>query len=88
MKKILQQIFPEIVNIRHQIHSNPELAHEEHATASLVSHVLIKYGYDITQNIAGTGVCAILDSGKPGKTVALRADMDALPIQEDTTLRS
>ena len=86
MKKILQQIFPEIVNIRHQIHSNPELAHEEHATASLVSDVLIKYGYDVTQHISGTGVSAILDSGKLGKTVALRADMDALPIQEDTTL--
>ena len=86
LKSILQQLLPEIITIRHKIHSNPELAHEEYETAALVSRTLKKYGYEVTEHIAGTGVSAVLDSGKPGKTVALRADMDALPIQEKTDL--
>lgn len=86
MRQLLQEILPEIIKIRHQIHANPELAHEEKRTASLVANTLRNFGYPVTENIAGTGVTTILDSNKPGKTDALRADMDALPITETTDL--
>lgn len=86
MKKILQNLLPEIIKIRQQIHSDPELSKEEISTAHIVANTLKKFGYQVTTNIGGTGVSAVLDSGKPGKTVALRADMDALPIQEQTNL--
>jgi metal-dependent amidase/aminoacylase/carboxypeptidase family protein len=79
MKQVLRCIFPEIIQIRHQIHSYPELAHDEKHTAALVADTLRKYGYNVKEEIAGTGVSTVLDSGKPGKTVGLRADMDALP---------
>ncbi len=86
MKDVLQQLLPEIIELRHHLHAKPELAHEEHETAALVSKTLIKFGYEVREGIGGTGVSALLDSGKPGKTVALRADMDALPIHEKTGL--
>ncbi|MCX6956972.1 MAG: M20 family metallopeptidase [Verrucomicrobiae bacterium] len=86
MKLLLQQLLPEIIELRHHLHAHPELAHEEHETAALVGKTLKKFGYEVTEGIGGTGVSAVLDSGKPGKTVALRADMDALPIHEETDL--
>lgn len=86
MKQLLQQLLPEIIELRHRLHEHPELAHKEYETAALVAKTLKKFGYDVTEGIAETGVAAVLDSGKPGKTVALRADMDALPIQEKTDL--
>ena len=86
MKSLLQRLLPETIDLRHQLHANPELAHEEYETAALVSKTLRKFAYEVTEGIGGTGVSAVLDSGKPGKTVALRADMDALPIHEETDL--
>lgn len=83
---MIQEILPEIIKIRHEIHKNPELKFEEKATALLVVKTLQSYGYEVSTGIGGTGVSAILDSGKSGKTVALRADMDALPIVEETEL--
>ena len=85
MKKILNKILPELIALRHQIHAHPELAHEEHMTANLIYKMLTKFGYH-PQYVSKTGVVTTLDSGKPGKTVALRADIDALPIQECTAL--
>jgi amidohydrolase len=76
----------EIINIRHQLHQIPELKFEEIKTSSLIMETLSSYGIPYQSGIAKTGVIGIIDSGKPGKTVALRADMDALPIQEITPL--
>ncbi len=84
MKQQLSDIHHEISDIRHQIHQYPELQYEENITAELVAKTLKSYGYEIKTGIAETGISAILDSGKPGKTVALRADMDALPLTECT----
>ena len=75
-----------MTKLRQRIHRQPELSFEEEQTASLVAQTLKDFGYEPQTGIAGTGVVAILDSGQPGKTVALRADMDALPIQEDSDL--
>lgn len=82
----LAELLPEITAIRQTIHTHPELKYEEYATAELIANYLQRWGYTITTGIAKTGISAVIDSGKPGKTVALRADMDGLPILEQTGL--
>ncbi|MBD3418621.1 MAG: amidohydrolase [Chitinivibrionales bacterium] len=85
MKKILQrhieEIYPSIVDIRRHIHSRPELSGEEFETAALVHGKLASLGYSPKFHLHKTGVSASLRHGK-GKTLALRADMDALPLDE------
>src|SRR5579862_8279518 len=76
----------EIINLRHQLHQIPELKFEEIKTSALIMETLSSYGISYQIGVAKTGVICMIDSGKPGKTVALRADMDALPIQEITGL--
>ncbi|HVV69896.1 MAG TPA: amidohydrolase [Gammaproteobacteria bacterium] len=73
------------ITIRHTLHANPELGFEEQQTAALVVHELQALGLTPIK-LAGTGVVAVIDSGHPGKTVALRAELDALPISEQTHL--
>ncbi|NMN98315.1 amidohydrolase [Antrihabitans stalactiti] len=68
-----------------EVHSDPELSMQEHATARLVVAALAGTGCEITENVGGTGVVAVLDNG-PGPVVMLRADMDALPVAEQTGL--
>lgn len=67
------------------LHRHPELSHQEHRTAAKVVDTLTAAGYRVHDGIGGTGVVGILDNG-PGPTVLLRADMDALPVLEDTGL--
>ena len=70
---------------RHDLHRHPELAFEEHRTAALVSDLLEGMGIAVTRGIAGTGVVGALDGALgPGPAIALRADMDALPIAEES----
>ncbi len=86
MKKLIDEILPTYQKIRQHIHAHPELRYEETQTANLVAQTLSKIGLVPQMQIGKTGVVALLDSGKPGKTVALRADMDALPIVEETNV--
>ncbi|MCC7151476.1 MAG: amidohydrolase [Rubrivivax sp.] len=72
----------EMVAIRRQIHGNPELAYEEHATAELVAQRLQRWGYDVHRGLGGTGVVGTLRAGTSTRRIGLRADMDALPIAE------
>jgi metal-dependent amidase/aminoacylase/carboxypeptidase family protein len=75
----------EIIEQRHKIHQNPELGNREFKTAELVAQHLRKLGLDeIQTGVAHTGVVGILRGGMPGPVVAVRADMDALPVTEDT----
>jgi amidohydrolase len=75
----------EIIELRHRIHQNPELGNREFETAALVADHLRSLGFDeITEGVAHTGVVGILVGGLPGDTVAVRADMDALPVTEET----
>ncbi|MFZ9251354.1 MAG: M20 aminoacylase family protein [Hylemonella sp.] len=78
----LQERAAEFVNIRRAIHRHPELAFEEHQTAALVADNLRSWGYAVEQGIGGTGVVGTLVRGNGKKRLGLRADMDALPIQE------
>jgi amidohydrolase len=81
----VDRVLPEITEIRHHLHQHPELGNREFETARLVTEYLRELGFDHVQtDVAHTGVVAILEGGRPGPVVALRADMDALPVTEDT----
>ena len=73
---------PKVIAWRRDIHQNPELSYQETRTAALVAKHLIALGYEVKAGVAETGVVGILKGGKPGPVVALRADMDALPVEE------
>jgi amidohydrolase len=75
---------PEIVELRHRIHQHPELGNRELETAKLVAEHLRALGLEVETGVAHTGVVALLEGGRPGPVVAVRADMDALPVTEDT----
>ncbi len=72
----------EMIAVRRQIHEQPELAYEEHATADLVAERLQRWGYEVHRGLGGTGVVGTLRAGTSSRHVGLRADMDALPIAE------
>lgn len=74
----------EIIRLRQQIHQNPELGNREFETAKLVAEHLRKNGLEVQTEVAHTGVVGILRGGRPGPVVAVRADMDALPVTEAT----
>ncbi len=84
IKAAAEQVFPIVAQIRRTIHRNPELAFEEYETARLIRETLTPLGLHVRTGVAKTGLVATLDGGQPGPTVLLRADMDALPIQEET----
>lgn len=71
---------------RRYLHQHPELSFEEFETAEFVAGRLEELGYAVRRNVGGTGVLATLDTGRPGPVIAFRADMDALPILEQTGL--
>jgi len=72
---------------RRHLHENPELSNEEKETSKYVESQLKKFGLKPVSGIAKTGVVAVLEGGKPGPIIAVRADMDALPIEEETGLK-
>lgn len=86
VRDLIKKFLPEIIAIRYELHKIPELKYEEFKTSALISNVLKSYGCNVTTGIAKTGIVTVIDSGKPGKTVALRADIDALPLKENTHL--
>lgn len=76
------EIEPQVIQWRRYIHQNPELSNREFETAKYVEEFLRSLGMEVHTGVAITGVVGVLDSGKPGPTVALRADMDGLPVLE------
>jgi amidohydrolase len=76
----------ELSDIRHDIHAHPELGLEEHRTAELVANKLTEFGIEVHRCVGGTGVVGVLRAGDGAQTIGLRADMDALPIEEETNL--
>lgn len=76
----------DIIAFRRDLHQNPELAFQEKRTSNLVVSHLASYGYQVFHGIAGTGIVATLKKGEGSRIIGLRADMDALPITEATSL--
>lgn len=79
-------IEPQVIAWRHDIHQHPELANRETRTAALVAAYLKSLGIEVQTGVAVTGVVGILKGGHPGPVIALRADMDALPVTETNSL--
>jgi amidohydrolase len=80
------KVAPAVIEIRHRLHQNPELSNREEKTAALVADYLRKLGLDVQTGVAKHGVVALLKGGRPGPVVAVRADIDALPVTEDPSL--
>ena len=85
MDGALEAMLPEMEEIYKDIHSHPELSMQENRTAQIAADYLKKYNWEVTTGIGGTGVVGVLKN-REGATVMLRADMDGLPITEDTGL--
>ena len=83
IKNDVNEIFADVKALRRQIHMNPEIAFQEFKTSALAEKVLKDAGIEVITYPDSTAVLGILKGGKPGKTIALRADMDALPLQEE-----
>jgi amidohydrolase len=81
------QIKEEFVKYRRDFHKHPELGMEELRTSEIVANFLESLGIEVTRNVANTGVVGLLRGKKEGKTVGLRADMDALPIKEQSGVK-
>lgn len=89
LKKIhaaIDGLYPEIVERRRYLHQHPELSFHETETAKYIANYYDELGIPYKTNVGGNGVVATLKGGKPGKTIALRADFDALPIQEENNV--
>ncbi|WP_139307937.1 amidohydrolase [Pontibacter flavimaris] len=85
MDSLLEQLLPELEAIYKDIHQNPELSMVEFRTAQIAADYLARYQFDVSTGVGVTGVVGILKNGE-GPVVMLRADMDALPVTEDTGL--
>lgn len=83
IQKSIDALYPEMVKIRRYLHQHPELSFQETETAKYIADYYEKLGIPYETNVGGNGVIATLKGEKPGKTIALRADFDALPIQEE-----
>ncbi len=82
----LDPLMKKVIEWRHDIHEYPELGNREFRTSKKVAEHLVSLGVEVETGIAYTGVVGLIKGGKPGPTIALRADMDALPVTEKTGL--
>ena len=86
VKALSDKLAPDLIDIRRDIHAHPELGLQETRTSAIVADYFRKLGLEVRTGYAQTGVLGILKGGKPGPVVAMRGDMDALPITEETDL--
>lgn len=86
VQALVEDVMPQVVAWRRDIHAHPELGNREFRTAALVAEHLEQLGMEVQTNVAHTGVVGLLRGGRPGPVVALRADMDALPVTEQVDL--
>ncbi len=82
----VDKVMPQVIAWRRDIHEHPELSNREERTSKLVADHLKALGMEVRTGVAHTGVVGVLRGGKPGPVVALRADMDALPVTEEVDL--
>ncbi|MBQ6832782.1 MAG: amidohydrolase, partial [Lachnospiraceae bacterium] len=83
---LVKQYTEDMIAIRRHIHANPEISNAEFQTTALIKEKLTEYGVEIAEIGLKTGVIGIIRGGKPGKTIAIREDIDALPMPELTGL--
>lgn len=81
---VFRAFLPELVAIRHRLHQMPESGYEERQTSAFVADLLSGWGLSVMRDIAATGLVATLDRGGNGRAIGLRADMDGLPVGEET----
>ncbi|MGQ3027241.1 MAG: amidohydrolase, partial [Ferrovibrionaceae bacterium] len=81
----IKAFHPELTEIRRDLHAHPETAFEENRTADIVADKLQSWGLEIHRGLAKTGVVGTLKAGRANRAIGLRADMDALPMQEHNT---
>jgi amidohydrolase len=86
IREIAERIEPGLIEIRRDLHAHPELAFEEVRTAGVVARELTRLGIEHQTGVAKTGVVGLIKGGRPGPVLVIRADMDALPIHEQTGL--
>src|SRR5690242_15298566 len=86
MSAAADKLEPKIVEWRRDIHEHPELANSEVRTAGIIAKHLESLGMEVRTGVAKTGIVAVLKGGRPGPVIALRADMDALPVTERNDL--
>ncbi|MBI4220438.1 MAG: amidohydrolase [Chloroflexi bacterium] len=82
----IRAVSPDLVAMRRELHQHPELGFKETRTAALIVRRLSEYGYRVKAEVGGTGVVGVLEGAVPGPTLAIRADIDALPVLEQTGL--
>src|SRR3954471_19723156 len=85
LESVIRKLLPELEQVYTDIHAHPELSMQETRTAGVAADRLRAAGFDVTPGVGKTGVVGLLRNGE-GPTVMLRADMDALPVREDTGL--
>jgi amidohydrolase len=86
LDSLIDNVEPKVIDWRRHFHQNPELSNREFETAKVIAKHLESLGIEVQTGVAHTGVVGILKGGLPGKVVALRADMDALPVTESVDL--
>lgn len=86
IEDILRKHLPELIAIRHDLHAHPEMLFQEQRTASVVAAELARLGFQVTTGIGITGVVGSISNGTSARAIGIRADMDALPINEQTNL--
>lgn len=84
MRLSLTNAMPDLVEIRHHLHQYPEIGLSEFKTSDFIAEKLIAMGYEVTRGLATTGLVATLKNGTSGRSIGIRADIDALPIHEET----
>lgn len=82
-QKEIEKIYPDLITWRRYFHENPELSFHENNTSKVIASYLIEFGLIVKTGVGGNGVIGILEGGKPGNTLAFRADFDALPITDE-----
>lgn len=85
LAKIKKELGKWLVETRHWFHMNPEIGLEEFKTSEKIAEIMKKLGYKVNKNIGKTGLVCVLENGK-GKTIAIRADMDGLPVTEENNV--
>ena len=82
LKRMIARITPDVISLRRDLHTHPELSFHEQRTAQVLAKHLESLGIDVQTGVGRTGVVGLLKGGAKGKTVAIRADIDALPVTE------